>query len=162
MNNINNNISFRSLFLHIALFIIVEILFVLIVFREFPAIDLYTTIWIAHLVYWSIVLLCSFWREKAKTIYTRTLALWTPMVVHLGIHIWIWIATVEEHSQWHEHEHHSDEIIWLVIWTLVAWGLIYVGEKLIHKHQHCTTHHNWVHKNCIEEHHWACEWECKK
>lgn len=144
------------------LFIAIEIIFVLIVFREFPSVNVYSTIWIAHIIYRSVVILCSLRREKAKTVYIRTMALWSPMVLHLLIHIRIWIETIEEHSKWHNHDHHWEETIWLIIWTIIAWILIYIWEKLIHKHQHCKSHHTWVHKDCIETSHWDCEWWCKK
>ncbi len=149
--------NLKSVLSHIALFVVVEVIFVLIVFRELPAINLYTSIWIAHLIYWIVVLLCSVWREKATQVMIKFIALWTPMVLHLGIHIFIWLETLEEH--WHDH-HEWEETLWLIIWTLVAWIIIYFGEKLLHRNQHCATHHTHAHKECIENNHQDCE-NCK-
>ncbi len=152
-----NKINWKSLFAHIALFVLIEVTFVLIVFRELPVVSLYTTIWIAHIVYWIVVLACSVWREKSKRLIIRFMALWTPMIIHLLIHIYIWFETIEEHGHWHEH--HDWEAGWLVVWTLVAWVLLYYWEKLLHTHQHCTTHHTHAHKACIESEHREWEWK---
>lgn len=145
----------KSLLAHIGLFLLVEIIFVLIVFREFPAVNLYTKIWIAHLIYRGVVVLCWLRRRKAQKVMTKFIALRAPMVLHLLIHVRIWIETVEEHA--HGHEHHEWEVLWLVIWTLIAGLIIYRWEKLIHRNNHCETHHQAAHDACIEHDCLDCE-----
>ena len=156
--------NLKSLLWHIGLFVLVEIVFVLIVFREFPETNLYTKIGIAHIIYRCIVLLCALWRSKAKTVNTRAIALWTPIVIHLLIHIWIWRETVAEHSDhdhWHEY-HWSEELIRLIIGTVVAGIIIYLWEKYLHRAHHCDTHHTHAHQDCIDSNHGNCEWSCEK
>jgi hypothetical protein len=51
------NIKLKSFLLHLGLFALIEIIFVLIVFREFPQTNLLTLIGVLHTSYRGVILL---------------------------------------------------------------------------------------------------------
>lgn len=136
---------------HLGLFVIIEILFVFVLFREFPEIWLLSQIGIAHLSYWVILLLSAFFRHHVRTVFLRFLATYIPVVFHLVVHLWIGVETLHSLGWWHE-----GEVVWLIVWVIWAWFLIFRGEMLIHRTYHCDTHHASLHDSCHDQ---ECEIE---
>ena len=135
--------------LHLLFFVVVEIFFVFIIFRERPEANLFTLIGIGHLIYRAILLWAGYIRTRATTVMTKFLSTYTPIVFHLLLHVYIWAETLHAHAEDHGHDHaHEWEMLWIVLWVIWAWVLIYIGETLLHRKTHCDTHHADAHANC--------------
>ena len=142
---------------HLGLFLLVEIVFVLIIFREFPETSLLTLIGVLHTSYWIVILLAWFVREKyAYRVRQKFLCTYVPVVYHVVIHIVAGAMAVEEMAG-HAHEQHHDEhsVLRLRVGTICAWVLIALGEYWLHRTRHCETHHVKAHVHCHDE-------ECEK
>lgn len=144
--------SFTSFIKHLGVFVIIEIIFVLLLFREFPETNLYTLIGILHLSYWIILVLAGWLRERSRHVWQRFCCTYVPIVYHLAIHLYAGRAAIEIHSG-EEHDEHS--LTWMIIWALLLWGLIRAGEWYLHRALHCQTHHASAHAHCEDdcEHH---------
>lgn len=137
-----------SSFLHILLFVIVEIIFVFLILREFPEISFFEDLWIIHLLYWISIFVAWFARESIKSYQVRFLFTYIPVVFHIAWHLYIWEQTIELiENHWHE----DTSIFWLIISTISVWILIFIWEYLLHKKYHCDFHHDKVHKHCKED-----------
>lgn len=137
----------KSFFLHLLFFLIIEILFVLVIFREIPETNLITMIGVLHTIYRIILIIAWYIRSRQTWVIGRFLATYIPLVLHLWMHVWIWAQTIHEHT--HDHDHaHEWEMLWIVIWVIVAGFFVYRWETLLHRKYHCDTHHADTHKDC--------------
>lgn len=141
--------KFWSLLAHVSIFVIIEILFVLLILREFPKISLLSTVWIIHLGYWFVVLIAGILREKIKPYRWKFLASYLPVLMHIIWHVYIMYLTVDTVMQ-DDHWRETHSLFWLIITTCALWVLIFLGERLLHRKQHCDTCHAQTHKKCIE------------
>lgn len=132
-----------SSFLHILVFVVIEIAFVFIILHEFPEISFFEELWFIHLSYWVMIFLAWYLRESLKWYKIRFLATYLPVLFHVFWHLYIWHETVE--LIW-AHSHGSE--FWLIISTVVLWIFIFLGEYLLHKKYHCDSHHESLHKHC--------------
>lgn len=147
LENMKKNI--RSLFAHISVFVIIEIIFVLLILHEFPKVSLLNTVWIIHLVYWFVLVIAGILRDKIKPYRWKFLATYLPVLLHIGWHVYIVYLTVDTVLQ-DDHAPQHDSLLRLIITTLGLWVLIFFGEWLLHKKQHCDSCHAETHKNCTE------------
>ncbi|MBW7954874.1 hypothetical protein H3C61_03610 [Candidatus Gracilibacteria bacterium] len=131
-----------SSFLHIILFILIEIAFVFLVLHELPTINLLEEIGIIHLVYFLFLFIAGYLRDLLKGYKTRFLATYLPVLFHVLAHIYIGHETIDLI----DNNNHGD--LWLIISTIVLGVFIFIGEYLLHTRYHCETHHNKVHKHC--------------
>ncbi len=141
--------SFRS---HLLLFIVVEVLFVVILFREIPETHLLTMIGIGHVTYRWVVVLAGAIRERLRHVWQRFLATYLPIVYHVVVHLRVGVETIHSGEA-----RHPWEDLWIIVWAIVAWGIILWGEILLHRRSHCETHHVHAHKHCEDEGHDDCE-----
>ena len=142
----------KSFFSHLALFALIEIIFVLIIFREFPETSLFTLIGLLHTSYRWIVLLAWRLREKyTHLVRQKFLCTYLPVLYHVVIHIYIGIQTVHEMSEYSGEHHDAHSMPWLIVGTLSAGVLIALGEYWLHRTRHCDTHHISAHKHCHDE-----------
>lgn len=146
-------IQLKSFFQHLILFVLIEVLFIFILFRELPETNILSAIGIWHSIYWVVLLLAAFWREKTHKVWQRFLATYTPVVAHLVMHLWVWVITLETYDI-HAHE---EEGGWLILWVIMLGVLIYRGEWLLHRNIHCETHHHKAHSHCVQKGHDECE-----
>ncbi len=148
--------SWRSFMQHLLLFVFIEVVFVLLIFREFPQTNLLTIIGVLHTSYWLIVLLAGWLREKyAYRVWQKFLCTYVPVVYHVIIHIIAGLVTIEEMSDHIGEEHHDEHsMLWLVLGAIGAGILIALGEYRLHRTRHCDTHHSTAHKHCHDD---ACE-----
>jgi len=142
----------RSFGLHLLLFVFVEVIFVLILFRELPETSLLSAIGIGHVSYWLIILFAWAIREHLRYVRQRFLATYLPIVYHVVVHLWIGAETIHAGEL-----HHEGEEIRIIIWAIIAGGLILRWEILLHRKYHCDTHHISAHEHCCEEGHNDCE-----
>ena len=91
--------------LHLLVFITIEIIFVLILFRELPETNLITLIGILHTSYWIILLWAGRLRERMHTARQKALCTYLPVLYHLFIHLYAGRAAIEMH---HEEAGHHD------------------------------------------------------
>lgn len=142
--------DWKSFLKHLALFLVVEIIFVFILFREFPPFSLLTLTGILHTSYWFIVLLAGWIRERyADRVWKRFLSTYLPLVYHVIIHFYIGIESIYELS-W-DHTHEQESLLLITIATLAAWVLIALGEYWLYRTNHCVTHHHKTHVHCHDE-----------
>lgn len=147
------NKSLKWFLSHLSLFVLIEIIFVLIIFREFPETNLLTLIGVLHTSYRGVILLAWWLREKyAHRVRQRFLCTYVPVLYHVIIHVYAGIETVHEMTE-HVEEHHHDEhsVTWLLVGTIAAWVLIALGEYRLHRTAHCDTHHAKLHAHCHDE-----------
>jgi len=103
-----------AFFLHLGLFVVVEMVFVFLLFREFPETNLLTLIGVLHTSYRLILLVAWWMREKRATkVRHKFLATYLPIVYHVGIHIYAGIFAVQEHANQFYQEH---EFVRIIIW----------------------------------------------
>jgi len=141
-----NNSNIRSFVYHLSLFIIIEILFVLIIFRELPTTNLLSLIWILHTSYRLAILLAWWLREQyTRRVWQKFLCTYLPVLYHVFIHVYISIVTLHEMTDEHHDEH---SMTWLIVGTVSVWVLIALGEYWLHRTTHCETHHISAHKHC--------------
>lgn len=145
----------NSFLKHLLIFICIEIVFVFLIFREWPETNIFTVTGIGHLIYWVIVIGAWILREKTIHVWQKFLCTYVPIVAHLVLHIYIGAEILHAHG---DGEVHHDEEVWLYIWVVVAGILIYLWETWLHRTNHCATHHQDAHTRC---HDWECEWWCK-
>lgn len=148
--------NWKSFALHVLLFVVVEVLFVVILFREFPETHLLSIVGIAHASYWLVVVVAWLVREQVRHIRQRFLATYIPIVYHVVVHLRVGAEVIHAGE-----EHRAGEDIWIIIWALVAWVVILWGEILLHRKYHCDTHHTIAHKHCEEDGHSECETDHK-
>lgn len=140
--------SIVSLFLHLLLFVVVEIIFVFLILREFPEVSFFEDLWIIHLAYWISIFVAWFTREHINSYQVKFLFTYTPVVFHIFWHLYIWEKTIWFiENNWHT----PSSNFWLIISTISVWILIFIWEYLLHKKYHCDHHHDKVHKHCKEE-----------
>lgn len=142
----------KNLFYYLLWFVAIEIIFLLLIFREVPHIWLFSAIWILHLLFFISIFISWYLRVKSDNLILKFIYTYTPVVLHLIIHIivWLWLLHLFEHS--HSHHHHDEhEIIWMIIWVIIAWIIIFIWEKLLHNKVHCETHHQKLHKSCHDK-----------
>lgn len=139
--------SVKNYFWHLWVFILVEILFVLVIFRHFPTPSLLTLVGVLHLIYRWMVLVAWRLRETyAHLVRQKFLCTYVPIVYHVLMHLYVGWATID-HMTDHLHEH-DHEMEWIIIGTVIAWVLIALGEYWLHRTMHCTTHHTKAHAHC--------------
>lgn len=137
-----------SSFLHILLFVIVEIIFVFLVLREFPEVSFFEDLWIIHLLYWISIFVAWFARESIESYQVKFLFTYIPVVFHIVWHLYIWEQTIELiENHWQEHS----SAFWLIIATICTWIIIFMWEYLLHRKYHCEHNHEKVHKHCKED-----------
>lgn len=139
--------STQSFWLHLLLFVIIEFIFVLVIFREVPTVNLITLVGFLHLSYWLIVVAAWWIREKyVHRVWQKFLCTYIPIIYHVVIHIYVGWVTIHEMSD--GHGHHDHDTIWIIIGTIVAWILIALWEYRLHRTTHCITHHRDAHAHC--------------
>jgi hypothetical protein len=146
------NSSIKNFLSHLLLFTCIEIIFVLIIFREFPQTNLLTLIGLLHTSYRWIVLLAWRLREKyAHLVRQKFLCTYLPVLYHVVIHVYVGVETVHEMTE-HTGEHHDEHsMTWLIVGTISAGVLIALGEYWLHRTRHCDTHHHSTHIHCHDE-----------
>jgi hypothetical protein len=147
--------SAKSMLQHLWIFVLIEIIFVLIIFRELPETSLYTLIGVLHLSYWAIIIGAWWLRERATHIWQKFCCTYLPIVYHLVIHLYAWRSAIEIHAEEHHDEH---SIVWMIISAWLLGGLIWAGEWYLHRVVHCQTHHASAHAHCQDD----CEHEHNK
>lgn len=136
------------------MFLLIELIFVVLIFREFPSFSLVSMTGILHLSYWGLVIVAGLVRERyARAVWQKFCCTYLPVVYHVVIHIVLAVYMVHEHHD-HAHHHHEHELGWMIGGTLVAGILIALGECWLHRTRHCMTHHQQAHQHC---HHTECE-----
>jgi hypothetical protein len=140
--------AFSRFGLHLLVFIIIEVIFVLILFRELPETNLITLIGILHTSYWLILLFAWWLREKMHNVRQKALCSYLPVLYHVFIHLYAWRAALEMHHDSDGHAHDEHELGWMIAGALLLWILIFVGEYLLHRKLHCDSHHISAHKHC--------------
>lgn len=139
---------------HLGLFLLVEIVFVFIIFREFPPFSLLTLTGILHTSYWFIVIIAGLVRERyAHRVWQKFLCTYLPIVYHVIIHLYVGMQTLH-HMEENGRAHDEHSMVWLIVGTLAAGVLIALGEYWLHRTTHCVTHHGKTHAHCHDE---ACE-----
>lgn len=136
--------SFQSFLKHLWIFLIIEIIFVLLLFRELPETSLYTLIGILHLSYRLILVIAGRVRNRVTRIWQKFICTYLPIIYHLAVHLYVGWAAVEAHGDEHN-------LTWLIVWALLLWGLIWGGEWYLHRALHCQTHHVSAHKHCQDD-----------
>jgi hypothetical protein len=133
---------------HLWLFLLVEVVFVFIIFREFPPFSLLTLTGILHTSYWLIVIVAGIIREHyAHSVWQKFFCTYIPIVYHVAVHLYVGMEIFHEmEEKGQAHDEHS--IVWLIIGTLAAGILIALGEYWLHRTTHCETHHLSTHKHC--------------
>lgn len=135
-----------SSFLHVIVFVIVEILFVFIILHEFPEVNFFEYLWIIHLLYWLSIFVAWYIRELVNSYKIKFLATYLPVVFHIIGHLYIWEKTIQNIKN---HSHFNE--FWLIISTICLWIFIFIWEYLLHKKYHCEHCHSEVHKHCKED-----------
>lgn len=98
----------HTFLLHLGLFVLVELVFTVLIFRELPALSLLTSIGIVHCTYLVLVLIAGWLREETHPVWAKFLCTYVPIVIHVIGHVWVAELMVEEvieHT--HAHEEHS-------------------------------------------------------
>jgi lysylphosphatidylglycerol synthetase-like protein (DUF2156 family) len=140
------NLFSKNFLLHLLLFLVIEVIFVFLIFREFLETDLLTAIGILHTSYWWVLLFAAWIREKCQRVWQKFLATYLPIVYHVGIHLIAGRMSVEEHM--HEEHHDEHSLMRIIIASIAAGVLIFIGEYLLHRTTHCETHHADAHVHC--------------
>lgn len=136
----NNRKSFLQ---HLLFFVIIEVIFVIVLFRELPETNRFTLIGVLHTSYWWILLVAWWIREKVHKVRQKFLCSYIPLLYHVFVHVWVSVAALEELS--HHDEHSLPRLIsW---WVLLGW-LIWLWEWRLHRSVHCETHHQTAHAHC--------------
>ena len=104
--------SFQALLKHLVVFLLIEIVFVLILFREFPETNLISLIGILHLSYWIVILAAGWLRERCTRIWQKFLCTYVPVLYHLAIHLYAGRVAIEMHEEAHHDEH---SIVWMIV-----------------------------------------------
>ncbi len=143
----------KHLLQHITLFVVVEFLFVLLIFREVPSINVISITGIGHILYRLLVLCLGWLHDRVQEVWQKFLLTFMPIVAHVAVHILVTIGAFHEY-----HEYHSEySITRMVIAAIVAGIVIFAGEYLLHRKTHCDTHHQSAHKKCQTSGHGQCE-----
>jgi len=137
--------SLISLLKHILVFIVIEIIFVLILFKEFPETNLLSLIGILHTSYRWVLILFARLRQVVTLVRQKFTCTYVPILYHVGIHVYIWRATLETHN----HDEHS--LMWIIAGAIWLWVLIAAGEWYLHRALHCQTHHSHTHYHCVDD-----------
>ena len=147
-----NSQSIKNFLLHLGTFAVVEIIFVLIIFREFPETNLLTLIGVLHTSYRGVIVLAGWLREKyAHRVRQKFLCTYLPVLYHVIIHIYAGIVTVHEMAEHAGEQHDEHSMTWLIVGTVAAGILIALGEYRLHRTRHCDTHHLSTHEHCHDE-----------
>lgn len=144
--------TIKTFWIHLLFFIAIEVIFVLLLFRELPETNLITLIGVLHTSYWVILLFAWWLREKMHQVWKKALCTYLPVLYHLFIHLYAGRAALEMHHEEHAHDEH--ELIRMIAGAVLLGILIFVGEYLLHRKLHCDSHHISAHKHC---HDWDCE-----
>lgn len=116
--------SMKNFLQHLFFFLIVEIIFVLIIFREFPPVSLLTLTGILHTSYWIVVILAGIIRERyVDRVWKKFLCTYIPLLYHVVIHLYIGLEIFHEMEE-HGHAHDEHSMVWLVVGTFAAGVLI--------------------------------------
>lgn len=137
-----------SLLSHLALFVIVEILFVFIVLQELPSVSLFSLIGIVHLMYWISLIVAGITREYCTKLRQKFLCSYGPLVFHVLWHIFVGLETLEHIAE--QHDDHDHSIVWMIIATISVWIILFLWEYLLHRKTHCEVHHDEFHKGTCE------------
>jgi len=140
--------AFSRFGLHLLVFILIEVIFVLILFRELPETNLITLIGLLHTSYWLILLFAWRLRERMHIVRQKALCTFLPVAYHLFIHLYAGRAALEMHHEEEVHLHDEHELWWMIAWAILLWVLIFVWEYLLHRKVHCDSHHEKAHKHC--------------
>lgn len=141
--------NWKSNLQHFVAFIWIEVIFVVVLFRELPETNFISLLWVLHASYWCVILLFGWIREFAHRVRQKFLCTYIPLLYHVAVHIFASYIALEKF--WHHEEHN---IYWLISWWLLLWGLIWLWEWRLHRSIHCETHHKSAHTHC---HDWECE-----
>lgn len=147
----------QSFFSHLLLFMVVEIIFIFLLFHEFPHIDVFSALGIGHVVYRATVLIAGTLRVRLQSVRKRFLADYLPVVVHFAVHVGAGVIAFEAHADEAWHEPHNTMRILIGMMGLGI--LIYRWELLLHRKYHCDTHHTHAHQDCLAHGHTDCEKE---
>lgn len=93
---------------------LIEIIFVLLLFRELPETNLITLIGILHTSYWIVLLLAGWLREYLHKVRQKFLATYLPVLYHLVTHLYAGRAAVEMHAEEVGELHTEHELPWIV------------------------------------------------
>ena len=93
---------------HLWLFVVIELLFVLIIFHEVPSFTVFSIIWIVHIAYFIIVIVAWIVRENIQSLIGKFFCTYWPIIFHIVGHIYVWYITIEEELK-HIHKHHLNE-----------------------------------------------------
>lgn len=137
---------FKNRCLHLVVFIVIEIIFVFLLFKEIPETNLITTMGILHTSYRFILLIAGRIRTHVThTVRQKFLCTYIPVVYHVLIHIYTANLTIT-HIE-HQHNHHESLArLWTA--TIGVGILIWLGEYRLHRTRHCDTHHHTTHQHC--------------
>lgn len=110
-----NTTSLKNFAQHLGIFLVVEIIFVFIIFREFPSVSLLTMTGLLHLSYWIIVIVAGVIRERyAHRVWQKFLCTYLPLIYHVLIHIYMGMETIHVMEETgHHHDEHS--LTWIII-----------------------------------------------
>lgn len=143
--------------LHLFVFIFIEVIFVLILFRELPQTNLITLIGILHTSYWLILFFAGRLRERMHQVWKKALCTYLPVLYHLFIHLYAGRIAIEIHGTETGVHHDEHEVGRMIAGAIFLGVLIFIGEYLLHRKTHCDTHHEKTHMHChdgeCEEHH---------
>ncbi len=143
--------SFHNFWRHLLVFMLIEIIFVLLLFRELPETNLITLIGVLHTSYWVILLLAGWLREYLHKVRQKFLATYLPVLYHLVTHLYAGRAAVEMHAEEVGELHAEHELPWMIGGALLLGILIFAGEWMLHRKLHCDTHHQKAHAHCHDE-----------
>lgn len=136
---------------HLLVFIGIEVLFVILLFRELPETNLITLIGVLHTSYWIILLFAWRLRERMHSVRQKALCTFLPVIYHVFIHLYAWRAALEMHHEKAGHAHDEHELGRMIAGAVLLWVLIFVGEYLLHRKLHCDSHHDKTHQHCHDE-----------
>ncbi len=89
--------AFSRFGLHLTVFVLIEVIFVLLLFRELPETNLITLIGILHTSYWIMLLFAGWLREKSHFVRQKACCTYVPVLYHLFIHLYAGRIAIEMH-----------------------------------------------------------------
>lgn len=134
--------------LHLLSFVVIEIIFVFLLFRELPETNLITLIGILHTSYWAVLLFAWWVREYLHQVWQKFLATYVPVLYHLFVHLYAGRAAVSMHEAEVGELHSEHDLPWMIGGAVLLGLLIFAGEYVLHRKLHCDTHHTKAHQHC--------------
>lgn len=143
--------SLQNFLIHVGLFLLVEIIFVVIIFREFPPFNLLTLTGILHASYRMVVVVAWLIRPRVEQLWSKFVVTYVPIVYHVVIHVYMGVVSIEDMHN--KGIHHQDELLWIIVGTLVAGLIIGFWEYILHRKEHLEEHHRLHHgdEECFDE-----------